>query len=84
MLDYKCVDGTWQYMDIVDWELLITHDDGTVIAIEQLDVDKSKKTLGVRDCPTGGNEEQLKHINKKMEKWIHHMRNGISRCTWDG
>ena len=23
MLDYECVDRTWQYMEIVDWELLI-------------------------------------------------------------
>ena len=33
-------------MEIVDWELLIPQDDGTVTAIEQVDVDESKNTLG--------------------------------------
>ena len=84
MLDYECVDGTWQYMEMVDWELLIPHDDGTVTAIEQLDGDESKKTLGVWDCPAGGNEEQLKHTNKRMENWIHRLRNGHLPPTWDG
>ena len=45
-------------------------------AIEQLYVDESKKTLGIWDCPAGGNEDQLEHINKKMENWIHHIKNG--------
>ena len=60
---------------MVDWELLILKDEGTVTEIEQPNIDESKKTLGVWDCPAGGNEEQLKYINKKMENLIHHMRN---------
>ena len=63
-------------MEIVDWELLIPQDDGTVKAIKQLDINESKKTVGVWDCSAGGNDEQLEHINKKMEDWIHCMRNG--------
>ena len=76
MLDYECVEGTWQYTEMVQWELLIPQDDGTVTKIKQLDVNKSKKTLGVRDFLAGGNEEQLEHITKKMEEWIHRMQNG--------
>ena len=51
------MDGTWKYTEMVYWEQLIPQDDGTVTAIEQLNVDESKKTLGVWDCPAGGNEE---------------------------
>ena len=35
-----------------------------------------KKTLGVRDCPAGGNKSHLKHIKDKVNAWIDKMKNG--------
>ena len=41
-----------------------------------LDPHKSKKTLGVRDCPAGENKSHLKYIQDKVNGWIDKMKNG--------
>ena len=41
-----------------------------------LDPHKSKKILGVKDCPAGGNKLHLENIRNKVNAWIDKMRNG--------
>lgn len=76
MLDYECVDGTWDYTELVPFELVIPLPDGSFQTIQQEDVHQSKKTLGIWDCPAGGNAEHLDVVGKKMETWVSRMKNG--------
>ena len=59
--------------------------DATYEHIEQVDLNLSKQTLGVWDCPTGGSEKHLEVISKKMEEeWVMAMKNGHcpSHMAW--
>ncbi len=49
LIDYKCVDGKWQYADLVPRELVITNPDGSTSPISQEEMTSSKKTLGIHD-----------------------------------
>ena len=60
LLDYECMEGVWEPADTTGLELLIPSDIGPPAPIISLDVNKSRKTLGVRDCPVGGNTAHLK------------------------
>ena len=84
LLDYEFVDGSWEYVTEVDYNMSIPMPDGTFEQIQREDVFTSKKTLGVWDCPAGGNAEHLKAIHDKMETWINRMKNGTCRHTWHG
>ncbi len=42
----------------------------------QEDVTVSKKTLGIHDLPSGGNEGHLMHIQEKASMWTSQMTNG--------
>jgi hypothetical protein len=68
LLDYTCKDGKWKYADIVPRELFITNPDGTKSAIKQEEVTVSKKTLGIYNAPSGGNEGHLDYIKGKAIK----------------
>ena len=52
--------------------------DATFEITEQVDLNLSKHTLGVYDCPAGGSEKHLEVISKKMEEWVMAMKNGHS------
>jgi hypothetical protein len=47
-------------------------------------VSTSKKTLGIYDAPSGGNQGHLEYIFGKLTKWIARMRNGHlpSHMAW--
>ena len=60
MLDYECSDGEWLPRELLDWELMISMDDGTQQPIYSLSPHESKKALGVEDCPAGSNSKQLR------------------------
>merc|ERR1712127_606712 len=65
LLDYDCVEGVWEPANTVGWEILIPSDCGPPNTIASLDVRESRETLGVFDCPTGGNASHLEHMKKK-------------------
>ena len=84
LLDYEFVDGKWEYVTDVDYELFVPMPDGSYEQITREDVFTSKKTLGVWDCPAGGNAEHLKQMHDKMDVWIQRMKNGHvpSHMAW--
>ncbi len=51
-------------------ELRITNPDGTKSPIKQEKVTEFKKTLGIYDSPSGGNEGYLSYIVKKATQWV--------------
>ena len=44
--------------------------------ILSLDLHKSKKTLGMHDCPAGENKSHLEQTRDKVNAWIDNMING--------
>jgi hypothetical protein len=84
LLDYDCVKGEWTYAETRATELKITNPDGTKSPIKQEKVTESKKTLGIYDSPSGGNEGHLSYILKKATQWVNRMKNGHlpSHVTW--
>ena len=49
--------------------------DTTYELIVQLDLDISKQTLCVWDCPAGHSKTHLEVVSKKMEEWVINMKN---------
>ena len=84
LIDYKCVEGEWQYADLVPRELVITNPDGSTSPISQEELTTSKKTLGIHDSPAGGNIDHLSYIKEKVSGWISRMSNGHlpSHMAW--
>ncbi len=84
MLDYNCVEGEWAYAETRAAELKITNPDGTKSPIKQEKVTELKKTLGIYNSPSGGNEGHLRYILKKATQWVNRMKNGHlpSHVTW--
>jgi hypothetical protein len=76
LLDYDCVEGEWTYAETRDAELKITNPDGTKSPIKQEKVTELKKTLGIYDSPSGGNEGHLSYILEKATQWVNRMKNG--------
>jgi hypothetical protein len=50
MVDYRCIDGEWQYAPIADRQLEIPLPDGGSSPIVQLAPDMPQKMLGVWSC----------------------------------
>ena len=44
--------------------------DGSSFTIEHVAVGKSKETLGVHTCPSGGNKGELKAMEDKSQIWM--------------
>ena len=84
LIDYKCIDGEWQYADLVPREMVITNPDGSTSPISQEQVTLSKKTLGIHDSPSGGNTDHLSYIKEKVRVWVGRMTNGHlpSHMAW--
>ncbi len=84
LLDYTCNKGEWSYVVHSDFELSVTNPDGFKSSIKQEEASTSKKTLGVYDAPSGGNQGHLEYIHGKLTKWINRMRNGHlpSHMAW--
>jgi hypothetical protein len=59
-----------------DFELSVTNPDGSRSSIKQEEVASSKKTLGIYDAPSGGNQGHLEYIHGKLRTWITRMKNG--------
>jgi hypothetical protein len=76
LLDYTCNKGEWSYSVHSDFEHFVTNPDGTKSSIKQEEVLTSKKTLGIYDAPSGGNQGHLEYIHGKLMMWITRMRNG--------
>ncbi len=51
-----------------DFELLVTNPDGSRSSIKQEEVATSKKTLGIYDAPSGGNQGHLEYILRIRKK----------------
>ena len=62
LLDYTCYEGEWSYAVHSDFELSVTNPDGSRSSIKQEEVATSKKTLGIYDAPSGGNQGHLEYI----------------------
>ena len=79
------MDGVWEPAKTEGCKLLIPSDTGSPTPILSRDPHEAgKKTLGVRDCPAGGNKPHLKHIKDKVNAWIDTMKNGylLSSMGW--
>jgi hypothetical protein len=74
LLDYECSEEEWTYTKETTTELRITNPDGTKSPIKQKKVTESKKTLGIYDSPSGGNEGHLSYIVKKATQWVNRMK----------
>ena len=63
---------------------MITNPDGTKSPIKQEKVMESKKTLGIYDSPSGGNQVHLELILGKANQWTSRMENGHlpSQVAW--
>jgi len=59
LLDYTCYEREWSYAMNSDFELSVTNPDGSRSSIKQEEVVTSKKTLGIYDAPSGGNQGHL-------------------------
>ena len=59
LLDYTCIEGKWAYAVHSDFELAVTNPDGSRSSIRQEEILTSKKTLGIYDAPSGGNQGHL-------------------------
>ncbi len=76
LLDYTCNKGEWSYAVHSDFELFVNNPDGTKSSIKQEKVSASKKTLGIYDAPSGGNQGHLEYVHGKLTTWITRMQNG--------
>jgi hypothetical protein len=56
LLDYNCNKREWYYAVHSDFELFVKNPDGTKISIKQEEVSTSKKTIGIYNAPSGGNQ----------------------------
>jgi hypothetical protein len=74
LLDYMCIDRKWTYADacsrISQSQTLITKS-----PIKQEEVTESKKTIGIYDSPSGGNEGYLSYIINKAAQRVNRMKN---------
>ena len=60
MVDYEWLaDGSWKDTEIVDRDMFVPCVNGSEVEIEQLPVDKSRKTLGIWTNPAGDCSCQL-------------------------
>ena len=80
-------DGRWKYeSNEEDEEIDITMpmSDGSSITIEHVAVGKSKETLGVHTCPSGGNKGAIKAMQDKAQGWVDKSKNGKlkRRSVW--
>ena len=67
MVDYEGLgDGSWQYTEIVDIDLLVPCVDGTEVEIEQLPVDKFRKTFRIWTNPAGDCSRQLEAFTAQI------------------
>jgi len=84
MVDYDWqVDGTWEYSSMVDDEpLYVPQVDGPDVAIEQLEVTTSKKTLGIWTNPAGDCTKQLEVIHEKATQWTDRLSVGRLPAKW--
>jgi hypothetical protein len=84
LLDYTCNKGEWSYAVHSDFNLFVDNPDGTKSGIKQEEVSTSKKTLGIYDAPSGGNQGHLEYIHGKLTMWIARMQMVISQLIWLG
>ena len=58
--------------------------DGYLVTIKHVAVGKSKETLGVHTCPSGGNKGALKAMQDKAQGWVDNAKNGKlnRRSVW--
>jgi hypothetical protein len=73
---YTCYEREWSYAMHSDFELSVTNPDGSRSSIKQEEVATSKKTLGIYDAPSRGNQGHLEYIHGKLTAWITRMKNG--------
>jgi hypothetical protein len=84
LLDYICVKGIWSYVDVSDFQLKTTREDGEVEVINWKSPTTSMKTLGVNDAPAGESKGHIEYIRTKTANWINSMKNGHlpSHIAW--
>ena len=67
LLDYTCIEGEWAYEVHSDFKLYVTNPDESRSRIRQEEVSTSKKTLGICDAPSVGNQGHLEYIHSKQQ-----------------
>ena len=83
-MDYTCIEGEWAYAVHLDFELSVTNPDGSRSSIRQEEDSSFKKTLGIYDAPSGGNQGRLEYIHSKLTMWIARMQNAhlLNHMAW--
>jgi hypothetical protein len=76
LLDYTCNKGEWFCAVHSDFQLFVNNPNGSKSSIKQEEVLTSKKTLGIYNAPSGGNQGHLEYIHSKLTTWITRMRIG--------
>ena len=58
--------------------------DGSLVTIEHVAVGKSKETLGVHTCSSGGNKGAIQAMQDKAQGWVDKSKNGKlkRRSVW--
>ena len=74
LLDDTCNEGEWAYAVHLDFKLSVTNPDGSRSSIRQEEVLTSKKTLGIYNAPSRGNQGHLEYIHGKLTMWIARMQ----------
>jgi hypothetical protein len=82
LFDYEWTeDGVWKYReldedDLIQYELWVPTPSGQNVAIEYLDVDAARKTLGSMTCPFGDCTAAISRMQEQAHGWIDDVRNG--------
>lgn len=72
MIDYECVEGSWNYAPMEYFDLSIPTPDNEEVTIAQLGVNESKEMLSVWSCPSG---DDTKHLDEKVMGRISQLTN---------
>ena len=79
---YTVSEGTWDYVEVVEREILVPQDDGTFAKIKQLSPFESKKELGVKESVAGGSQDQLQSMQDKFRKWVMKIHNSHLQSSY--
>ena len=77
MIDYKCTDGEWSYVEGYSRDLMIPLPDGDTAPIPLVPSSQASKMLGIWSCPTGSDEKHItENIIRKYRIWLRRSKNG--------
>jgi len=75
LINFKYEKNHWKYKIWEDnmYNLQIPNQDGTMVAIPQLQVNAARRTLGVHLAPDGNNAAEFQYMHGVATEWKNHM-----------